>query len=73
MEIGIDLIFKIAAIGIATSVVNQMLIKSGKEELGIMTSLVGIIIVVLMVIDKVSYFFNSVKTMFNLWFTKLLQ
>lgn len=66
MDIGIDLIFKIAAIGIITAIVNQMLNKAGKEELGFMTSLVGIIIVVLMVVEKVSYLFNSVKTLFDL-------
>ncbi|MBO7209182.1 MAG: stage III sporulation protein AC [Clostridia bacterium] len=63
---GIDLIFKIAAIGIVTAIVNQMLNKAGKEELGLMASLVGIIIVVLMVVEKVSYLFNSVKTLFDL-------
>ena len=62
----VDLIFKIAAIGIITAIVNQMLNKAGKEELGFMTSLVGIIIVVLMVVEKVSYLFNSVKTLFDL-------
>ncbi len=66
MDIGIDLIFKIAAIGIVTTIVNQMLNKAGKEELGLMASLVGIIIVVLMVVEKVSYLFNSVKTLFDL-------
>ena len=66
MDIGIDLIFKIAAIGIVTTIVNQMLKKAGKEELGLMASLVGIIIVVLMVVEKVSYLFNSVKTLFDL-------
>lgn len=66
MDIGIDLIFKIAAIGIITAVVNQLLNKAGKDELGMMASLVGIIIVVLMVIDKVSYLFESVKVLFDL-------
>lgn len=66
MDIGIDLIFKIAAIGIVTSIVNIMLNKAGKDELGMMVSLVGVIIVVLIVIDKISYLFQSVKTLFNL-------
>lgn len=66
MDIGIDLIFKIAAIGIVTAIVNQMLNKAGKEELGLMASLAGIIIVVLMVVEKVSYLFNSVKALFDL-------
>lgn len=66
MEIGIDLIFKIAAIGIITAVVNQLLNKAGKDELGMMVSITGIIIVVLMVIDKVSYLFQSIQTLFDL-------
>ncbi len=66
MEIGIDLIFKIAAIGIITAVVNQLLNKAGKDELGMMVSITGIIIVVLMVIDKVSYLFQSIRTLFDL-------
>ena len=66
MDIGIELIFKIAAIGIVTAIVNQMLNKAGKEELGLMASLAGIIIVVLMVVEKVSYLFNSVKALFDL-------
>ena len=65
-DIGIELIFKIAAIGIVTAIVNQMLNKAGKEELGLMASLAGIIIVVLMVVEKVSYLFNSVKALFDL-------
>ena len=66
MEIGIDLIFKIAAIGIITAVVNQLLNKAGKDELGMMVSITGIVIVVLMVIDKVSYLFQSIRTLFDL-------
>ncbi len=66
MELGIDLIFKIAAIGIVTSVVNMMLKKAGKEELSTLVSLVGIIIVVMFVIDKISYLFQSVKMLFDL-------
>ena len=66
MDVGIELIFKIAAIGIITSIVNMMLTKAGKDELGVMVSLAGIIIVVLMVIEQISYLFNSVKTLFGL-------
>jgi len=66
LDVGIELIFKIAAIGIITSIVNMMLTKAGKDELGVMVSLAGIIIVVLMVIEQISYLFNSVKTLFGL-------
>lgn len=66
MEVGIELIFKIAAIGIVTSIVNIMLNKAGKDELGVMVSLAGIIIVVLMVIEQISNLFQSVKMLFGL-------
>lgn len=66
LEVGIELIFKIAAIGIITSIVNIMLNKAGKDELGVMVSLAGIIIVVLMVIEQISNLFQSVKTLFGL-------
>ncbi len=66
LEVGVELIFKIAAIGIITSIVNIMLNKAGKEELGVMVSLAGIIIVVLIVIEQISYLFQSVKTLFGL-------
>lgn len=59
----IDLIFKIAAIGIIVSVLNQVLIKSDKGEYATFTTLVGIIIVLLMVIPQISELFDAVKDM----------
>ena len=66
MEIGIDLVFKIGAVGLISAVVNQLLNKAGKEELGMLVSLVGIVIAVLMVADKIRYLFDAVQTMFDL-------
>lgn len=64
--IGIDLIFKIAAIGIVVSVLNQLLIRSGREEQAMMTTLAGLIVVLLMMISEINYLFQTIKTVFNL-------
>ncbi|NLG37627.1 MAG: stage III sporulation protein AC [Clostridiales bacterium] len=62
----VDLIFKIAAIGILVSVLNQVLVRSGREEMAMMTTLAGLVIVLLMVINLISDLFASVKDVFNL-------
>lgn len=64
---GIELILKIAGIGILIAVVNQVLKYTGKEELTTFTTLTGVAIVLLMVLDLVSELFSSVKTLFNLY------
>ena len=61
----VDLIFRIAAIGILVSVLNAVLNKSGREELAMMTSLAGLIIVLMMVIREVVKLFDEVKTIFQ--------
>lgn len=62
----VNLIFKIAAIGIVITVLNKVLYQSGREEMAMMTSLAGVIIVLMMVIGMVSNLFDSVRTMFHL-------
>lgn len=62
----VDLIFKIAAIGIIVSVLNQVLIRSGREEQATMTTLAGLIVVLMMMIEQISTLFNTVKTVFGL-------
>ena len=62
----VDLIFRIAAIGIIVSVLNQVLIRSGREEQATMTTLAGLIVVLMMVIEKISTLFQTVKTVFGL-------
>lgn len=62
----VDLIFKIAAIGIIVSVLNQVLIRSGREEQAMMTTLAGLIVVLLMIIDQISLLFETVKRVFGL-------
>lgn len=62
----VDLIFKIAAIGIIVSVLNQVLIRSGREEQAMMTTLAGLIVVLMMIINEISLLFETVKTVFGL-------
>ncbi len=63
---GVELIFKIAAIGIVVSVLNQLLIRSGREEQAMMTTLAGLIVVLLMMLNEINYLFQTIKTIFNL-------
>ena len=62
---GIDLIFKIAAIGILVSVLNVLLNKSGREEQAMMTTLAGLVIVLMMVVKEIVNLFDAVKSMFR--------
>ncbi len=64
---GVDMVFKIAAIGILVAVLNQVLIRSGREEMAMMTTIAGLVIVLLMVINLVSGLFQSVKSIFQLY------
>lgn len=58
----IDIIFKIAAIGIAVAVLNQVLIKAGREEQAMLTTLAGVVVVLVLVIQMISELFDTVKT-----------
>ncbi len=62
----VDLIFKIAAIGIIVAVLNQVLIRSGREEQAMMTTLAGLIVVLMMIINEINTLFETVKTIFGL-------
>ena len=61
----IDLIFKVAAIGIIVSILNQVLSKSGREEQATMTTLTGLVVVLMMVASKISELFELVKRLFD--------
>ncbi len=63
---GVELIFKIAAIGIVVSVLNQVLIRSGREEQAMMTTLAGLIVVLLMMLNEISYLFETIRAIFDL-------
>ncbi len=67
MGVNIDLIFKIGAIGILIAVLNIVLQKSGRDDYAMMTTLAGVVIVLMMVIKEINTLFNTVKTMFNLY------
>lgn len=62
----VDLIFRIAAIGILVAVLNQVLTRSGREEQAMMTTLTGLIVVLMMVVQKISELFDLVKNLFGL-------
>lgn len=62
----IDLIFKIAAVGIIVAVLNQLLIRSGREEQAMMTTLAGLIVVLMMIIQEIDALFKSIKSIFGL-------
>ena len=62
----VDLIFKIAAIGIIVLVLNQLLIRSGREEQGMLLTLAGLIVVLSMVVVQISDLFATVKSVFGL-------
>ena len=63
---GVDLIFRIAAIGIIVAVLNQLLIRSGREEQALMTTLAGLIVVLMMIISEISTLFDTIKSVFGL-------
>ena len=62
----VDLIFKIAAIGIIVAVLNQLLVRSGREEQAMMTTLAGLIVVLMMIIQQIDVLFRSIKSIFGL-------
>ena len=61
----IDLIFKIAAIGIIVSILNQVLSRSGREEQATMTTLAGLVVVLMMIAQKIADLFELVKRLFQ--------
>ena len=61
----VDIIFKIAAIGILTAVISQILKNSGKEDISTLATLAGVVIVLFMGLGLISELFTSIKTIFN--------
>lgn len=62
----VDLIFKIAAVGILVAVLNLLLVRSGREEQAMMTTLAGLVVVLMMPVQQISDLFQLVKTLFGL-------
>ena len=61
----IDLIFKIAAVGIIVSILNQVLVRSGREEQATMTTLAALVVVLMIVVQKIAELFQRVKDLFQ--------
>ena len=61
----IDLVFKIAAIGIIVSILNQVLCRSGREEQATMTSLAGLVVVLMILTQKIAELIDLVKSLFQ--------
>ena len=62
----VDLIFKIAAIGILVAVLNQVLSRAGRDEQAMMTTLAGLLVVLSLVVQEIARLFAMVKSLFNL-------
>jgi len=63
----IDLIFKIAAIGIIVAVLGQLLKQSERQEQAMMTNIAGLIVVLMMIINEIAALFDTIKNIFGLW------
>lgn len=63
----IDIIFKIAAIGILVTLISQLLTRWGREDIAMVTTVAGLIIVLLMALDMVADFFQTIKNIFQLY------
>ena len=62
----IDLVFKIAALGIIVAVLNQLLIRSGREDQAMMTTLAGLVVVLSILVKQISVLFVTIKSLFAL-------
>ncbi len=65
MSMEVDLIFKIAAVGIIVTILNQVLVRSGREEQATMTTLAGLVVVLMILAQKIADLFELVKTLFQ--------
>lgn len=61
----VDLIFRIAAVGIIVTILNQVLVRSGREEQATMTTLAGLVVVLMILAQRISELFDLVKTLFQ--------
>lgn len=63
---GVDLIFKVAAIGILVAVLNMLLVRAGRDDQAMMTTIAGLVVVLLVVIQEISNLFDTIKSVFGL-------
>ncbi|MBQ3330745.1 MAG: stage III sporulation protein AC [Ruminococcus sp.] len=62
----VDMIFRIAAIGIIVAILNQLLVRSGREEQALLTTIAGLVVALMMIISQISDLFSTVKSTFGL-------
>ena len=62
---GVDLVFKVAAVGILVAVLNILLVRAGREEQALMTTIAGLVAVLLVVIKEISSLFDTIKSLFG--------
>ncbi len=62
---GVDLVFKVAAVGILVAVLNILLVRAGREEQALMTTIAGLVAVLLVVIKEISGLFDTIKSLFG--------
>ncbi len=62
----VDLIFRIAGIGIIVAVLNQLLVRSGREEQALLTTIAGLVVVLFILVEQIGDLFSTVKMIFNL-------
>ena len=62
----VDLIFKIAAVGIIVAVLNQLLVRSGREDQAMLTTLAGLVVVMFMMVNQIASLFTTIKSVFGL-------
>ncbi len=63
----VDVVFKIAAIGVLVAVLSQVLTRAGREDIAMLTTLAGLVVVLIMVVNLISDFFGSVRAIFSLY------
>ncbi len=61
----VDMIFKIAAVGIIVAVLNQLLIRSGREDQALLTTIAGLVVALMMIINEISDLFDTIKRVFG--------
>ena len=64
---GVEIVFKIAGIGIVVAIIAQVLKQAGKDEIATLTSLAGLVVVLFMIVDIISELFNTVQNLFSLY------
>lgn len=65
MTMDVELVFKIAAVGIIVSILNQVLVRSGRDELATMTSLAALVVVLMIVVQRIADLFELIRNLFH--------